>query len=130
MADTMSGNAVVGRLVFNPANATKDTQLGVYVDSSRTGATKTRFEKFFTNRIAVVSLGQQGSYGMNVRVTAKVNLSGHNINSLNFYAFNKTTNAYNRITAPNYSMDANGYIRFNTSLGGDIVISNGALARR
>jgi len=132
VVDTMNGKSVAGRITVNPALATltSDTQLGVYVDSAHTSATKTRFEKFFKNQISVVSLAQQGSYGMSVKIAAKVSLSGFNTSSLYFYSYDKASNKYNQIQKPSYSVDANGYVHFYTSAGGDILISNGPLAKK
>jgi hypothetical protein len=133
IADTMSGKSVVGRLTINPASAaslTGDISLGVYVDSSRTGATKNLFGQWFSNRVEVVSLAQKAAFGMRVRIAAKVNLSGLNTDSLRFYSYDKATNRYNAIASPSYSIDSVGYLHFYTSAAGEIVVTDRALARR
>ena len=42
----------------------------------------------------------------------------------------RETNTYRAIPAPNYRIDANGYVYFQTALAGTIVSSDGVLARR
>lgn len=133
VADTMTGNAVTGRLTINPANAanlTGDIKLGVYVDSTNTSATRAKFERWFKNNIQVVSFAQPSGFGMTVNVAAKTSMSGLNTSNLYFYSYNKSTNQYSLIQKPSYSIDANGYLHFSTSLAGDIIISDGALARK
>ena len=77
----------------------------------------------------VVGLGQQGSFGQEVRVAARL-VPNLNTENLYFYAYNSTANTFRPIPAPNYRVDANGFIHFTTSLGGDIIISEGSLSRR
>jgi len=132
-ADTMSGSTVSGRLTIKPASAanlTSDTQLGVYLDSAHTSGTKDKFERWFDNKVVVVSLAQKASYGMSVKVVVKANLSALNTGSLVFYSYNSATNQYTKIQNPSYSIDSNGYLHFNTTLAGDIIITDRALARR
>jgi len=130
-ADSMTANnrAVDVRITLNPALATQSLNLSG--STANTGATRTTstFTRFFSNNIMTVSLGQQGDFGQTVTIAAKL-ISGLNTNNLVFYVYNRTANTYRAIPAPNYKIDSNGYVHFDTAMGGDIVISNEALARR
>ncbi len=132
VADTMNANTVTGRLTINSSAAAKltnDTKLGVRVDSASVDSTKNLFSRWYSNKLAVVSMDQKGSFGMTVNVAAKVSLSGMNTKNLYFYSYNKSTNEFFSIKNPNYSVDANGYLYFSTTTGGDIIVSNGPLAK-
>ena len=76
-----------------------------------------------------VSLGQQGSFGQTVTIAAKFNTT-LNAQNLAFYVYDRTANTFRRIQSPNYRIDSNGYVHFDTAMGGEIVISDGALSRR
>ncbi len=132
-ADTMSGNAVQGRIYVDPAklaDVKEPIKLGVYTESAKTAATKSLFEEFFNNKVAIVSFEQQGSLGARLEIAAKVNLAGMNITKLYFYSYDKATNTYRRIEKPTYWVDTNGYLHFTTALAGDIIISEGPLTLR
>lgn len=131
-ASTIEGKAVVGRITIFPASATQVTgniQLGAYPGNAQARKTKALFDKTFSNKIAVVSLDQNGSFGTTVSIAARVDLSTFNKNNIYFYSYNRGTNKYYIIQNPQAWIDSNGYIRFNTSLAGDIVISEGPLTK-
>jgi hypothetical protein len=69
----------------------------------------------------VVSSEQQG-------IPTKLNAS-FNPENFVFYSFDRATNTVMRIARIDYRIE-NGYIRFMTEMGGDIVISDDVLARR
>jgi hypothetical protein len=100
------------------------------VDPTDTAATANYFEQYFTNDVAVVSLGQKGAYGADIPMAVKLDLSALNLETLVFYAFDSATGSYTQIPATGYTMDANGYLHFTTPVGGDIVISDAPLAAR
>lgn len=129
-ADTMSGNAVQGRIYVDPAklaDVKEPIKLGVYTESTKTAATTSLFEKFFSNNVATVSFEQQGSLGARLEVAAKVDLTGMDVTKLVLYSYDKATNTYRRIETPAYWVDKNGYLHFTTALAGDIIISEGPL---
>ena len=117
-ADQVVGGKVVARMYLDPANA-----------ESTKVATDT-FKKYFNNEIAAVNLGQKGSYGMDVRIAVKVDLSKLNTENLNFFAYDKESNTYVKLTEPKYQIDANGYLHFDTSVGGDVIITDQALTAK
>jgi hypothetical protein len=52
-----------------------------------------------------------------------------NTTNLVFYVYDMEANKYNRIEAPEYWVDKNGYVHFRTSVGGSIIISDGPLSK-
>jgi hypothetical protein len=131
--DTMlPGNIVDVRVYINPAEVTGTDNINVSGSTTNQMAqvTGNTFETFFANSIAVVALGQQGNFGMDVRIAARVDLSGMNTNRLYFYAYDAAANTYTRIMNPQHRVDANGFLHFTTPLGGSIVISDGPFSLR
>lgn len=132
-ADTIEGRVVVGRITANPANLAKgrtsDLKLGAHIGTAQAKKTKAAFEKSFKNKIAVVSFDENGTFNTPVQVAAKVDLTGFNKSNIFFYSYNRATNKYYLIQKPNAWIDTNGYVRFTTTLAGDIVISEGALTK-
>jgi hypothetical protein len=130
-ADSMAatGNAVDVRITINPALATSGLNLSASTTNAQAQATNNLFDRWFSNNTMTVSLGQQGSFGQNVRIAAQL---AHNFNTstLVFYSYDRVANTFVQIPAPNVFIDANGYVHFTTALAGDIIISQGALARR
>jgi hypothetical protein len=131
-ADIMRGTSVSGRITINPANATGsgDIQLGVYVDGDSVSAIQSKFEKWYQNDVRVVSLAQTGGYGMTVYISAKLDLTGMDTTTLNYYSYNPTTNKFKTLSGSNAKVDKNGYLQFQTDSGDMIIISEGALVRK
>ncbi len=129
--DTMYGNAVQVRVyVKNPAAITTDLLLSGTVKGPEVEAIKALFERFFSNKVRTIHLDQAEAWGQPVGIAAKVDLADMDITKLMIYSYDKAANTYRRIEKPAYWLDANGYLHFTTSLAGDIVISEGALALR
>jgi hypothetical protein len=127
-ADSVVGNVVDVRISLDPSQATSGLNLSASTVNAAAVSVETQFERFFTNDVMSVSLGQTGSFGMTVQIAAKV-ADGFDTSDLVFYTYNRTTNTYSRIAAPAYWIDANGYVHFSTNVGGNIIISNGALQK-
>jgi hypothetical protein len=130
-ADSMNfaGNMVEVRLSSNPAQITEPVNLYGSTSNTRTTTVKGFFERFFSNTVMIVSFEQQGTFGQPVRVAARAP-AGFEPANLHFYNYNGETNSFAPIAAPEFRVDANGYVHFTTTRAGDIVISNGALARK
>ncbi|MCL2055949.1 MAG: Ig-like domain-containing protein [Oscillospiraceae bacterium] len=129
--DTMDGNTVQVRIsIVNPGQFTQDAMLSGFVKGANVESVTNTFTKWFNNTVRTISLDQQGAWEKPVQVAAKLDLSGMDTGNLYFYSYDRATNTYRRITAPAYRIDANGYLRFTTGLAGNIVISDGALARK
>jgi len=129
-ADSMNADATVDvRITLDPAKVTENLNLLAFTNNTRAQKTKAHFEKFFSNALSVVSLAQQGSFGQPVAIVAKT-APGQETGNLVFYAYDRAANTYKRIENPNYRTDKNGYTHLTTELAGDIIISDGALARK
>lgn len=133
IADTMNGKTVQGRLTIPAANAARlgsDISLGVYTDSAHTSAVKSIFDKWYSNRVAVISLAQKGSYGMYVSIAAKVNLTSFNTSTLYLYSYDKSINQYRQMTDTGAFIDKNGYLHFTAFLAGEIIVTDSPLKRK
>ena len=128
--DTMNGNAVDVRLYIDPATVTGGLNVSASTTNAAAQSTKNQFEKFFENNVAVISFGQQGSFGTEIKVAAKVDLAGMDTENLHFYHYDKATNAYKLIPTDTYRIDANGYLHFTTVLAGDIIITDSPLQKK
>lgn len=131
-ADSMSadGKMVEARIIFDPAKATKGLNLSASTTNDSAKAAKALYEKWFRNKLFVISLGQRDNFGFPVEIAAKID-PAMNTDNLVFYSSRtdpKTGKVvYTRIEAPNYWIDGNGYLHFTTELAGDIIISEGPL---
>ena len=121
--DTVENGRVVTRVIIDPA---KGTLTGPVLVGGAIGNQPVVefFAKHFSNTFRAVKLEQAGAFGMPVNVAAKVDFTGMNTKTLCFYSYNQATNLYARITAPAYSIDANGFLRFTTTQGGTILITD------
>lgn len=132
--DTVDGKTTEGRLTINPSNASNlknDINLSVYTNTAQTFKVKDSFDKYFKNNVAVVKTAQSGSYGMSVKIAAKVSDSTIlKSNKLRLYLYDVTTSKYTEIKGAGLRVDDNGFMHFTTSTGGYLVISNGALAKK
>lgn len=128
--DTMSadGKTVLTRIYVNSELATKDIQLSM--NETRAKNVKSLFEKYFKNKVSVVSFDQQDSWGMPVDIATKIDLTGMDTKNLYFYSYDKETNCYQRVKNPDYWIDQNGYLHFTTPYAGDIIISENSLEKR
>lgn len=132
-ADQVVGGKVVARMYLDPAKAANlkgEINLSVNTDAESTKVATDTFKKYFNNEIAAVNLGQKGPYGMDVRIAVKVDLSKLNTENLNFFAYDRESNTYVKLTEPKYQIDANGYLHFDTSVGGDVIITDQALTAK
>jgi hypothetical protein len=131
---TLPGQNVVDvRVYINPSQVAAGSSINVSGSTTNTTAQAigNTFERFFTNNIAVISLGQQGAFGSDVRVAARADLSGMaDTDRLYFYSYDAATNTYTRIFNPQHRIDANGYLHFTTPLGGSIIVTDSPLNSR
>ena len=123
-ADSLNPNGSIDvRIMFNPALATKDINLSASMTSPTAVSVRNLFERHFGAPITVISLGQQGDFGMEVRIAARID-PALDVDNLFFYSYNRATNTFTRFTPSLVRMDSNGFLHFNTTLAGDIIISN------
>lgn len=120
-------NGIVDVRVRIPVSAAARLGRDVNMASVDNTAVKTRFNRYYSNRLDVVALAQNGSFGVPASVAARLALGNANAADLHFYSFNAATNSYQEMVQTGAFIDVNGYLHFNTELGGYIVISVGAL---
>jgi hypothetical protein len=63
-------------------------------------------------------------------VSIAIKTTATSVENLVLYSYDRATNTYTMIRNPGCWIDANGYLHFNTTLAGDIIVSNGALAAK
>lgn len=122
-----SGGALVGRLKLNPA-AAKDLssgtiKLGVYYNDAKTTSLQSTYNSRYTNQVHVVKCDQT-SFGMTARIYVRI---GKNVNAsdLVFYSYDANNNTHSKLSVQNVKVDSNGYVSFDTTRGGTILISEG-----
>lgn len=132
-ADTVDPKtgAVAARMSVDVAKALQsgqdiNTTIEVGSASKTNVAVKEHLEKYFENTVETVTFGQKGSFGMDVPVAVKADLSGLNTDSLHFYSYDVATNQYSEVQAE-YSIDNNGYLHFTTPVGNSIAITDAPL---
>ena len=134
-ADTLDATgAVAARMSIDVALAVQsgrsiNTSIDVNANSRTNAAIANHLENYFANDMAAVTFGQKGSFGMNVPVALKADLSALNVNSLQFYSYDVASNSYSEI-ATEYSIDRNGYVHFTTPTGNSVVITDAPLTAK
>lgn len=117
------------RISFNPMLFTSKTNVKLGVALKDKAAT-TILSKYYKNKTQMVKFSQKGAFGMPVRVTAKLDLSKLNQQTLRFYAYDRANRTIKRIVEPNYTVDQLGYLHFTTNTGDTVVITDTALIRK
>ena len=126
----LSDGSVDVRISVNPRNVTANVNLHASTTSSAAVSVREFFERVFEAEVGVVSLTQQGSFGMEVVVAARLDIpvTQSNLNYIYFYSYDRQANNF-RSFSPGFTwLDSNGYLHFSTSLAGDIIISRVPLA--
>ncbi len=128
-ADVTKDGKVESRLYIDPSlvKGNGEIKLGVTLGDEKV---TTKFDQYFKNNIAVVKFDQTGSFGMSIKAAVKLDLSKLDTKALVFYSYNPKTNTYTKMTAPNYRIDANGYLHFTTSMGNCVIVTDQPLARK
>lgn len=130
--DVKENGAILSRVYVDADTAAKlngTVNFSVATKGAAVENTVNKFEKFFDNKVAAVSLGQKGAFGADIKMAVKVDLSKLNTSNLVFYAYNKETGKYTKVET-NYKVDSKGYLHFTTPVGGDIIISDKPLIRK
>lgn len=134
-ADTVDkSGAVLARMSVDVALALRNgsaiqTTIDVNPNSTVNANIANHFAKYFTNEIATVAFAQKGSFGMNVPVAVKANLSALDVSSLVFYSYDVASNSFVEIQTE-YFVDTNGYLHFTTPVGNNIVITDAPLTAK
>ncbi len=122
-------NAVLVRMTVNPSQATKGFATAALPEGSDFTVIES-LSKYYTNKFVAVDFLQGGSFGTNIQVAALVDLSGMDTSHLYFASYDAVENTMVTIDAPNYSVDAKGYLHFTTNVGGTILISDKPITKR
>lgn len=126
--DTMNGKSVTGRLTINSSLASKltgDIKLGVYATAAKTKTVQAAIDDAYKNDTKVIYC-EQADYGMNVTITAKVGTSLDDSN-LKVYSCDKNGKNVEEVKVTNLKIDSKGFVKFTTSTGGYLIVSDGAL---
>ena len=134
-ADSMDedgrGRSVDVRITLDPALSTQDLNLHASTTNAQAMQTKALFTRFFDNYFSVISFAQQGSFGQEVRIAARVPVpADFNLYNFYFYSYDRQSNTFRRFTSDSLRFDSNEFFHFTTTLGGDIIISTAPLVRR
>jgi len=125
--DTMNGSAVTGRLTINPANAqglTGDIRLGVFTTDDRTQSVQIAIDRRFVNRERIIYV-EQPNFQMEVRIAALV--GDFDADRIRIYSCDAYGQNIREVNATGIMMDANGYVHFNTTVGGFLIVSDGPI---
>lgn len=130
-ADTVTEEGVAARMYIDGAAAEKNnavisTRIDCDAKSDLNRAVQRRFARHFKNQAVSAAFAQQGSFGMEISVAIKTDLSCLNRDALLFYSYDSGTNRYFRLTT-GYIIDRNGYLHLNTSAGGSLIITDALL---
>ena len=124
-----SNGKLVSSISFNPLKFTSKTniKLGVAVDDK---ASRTALSKVYRNKMQLIKFSQTGAFGMDVTVTAKLDFTGFNQNTLRFYTYDRTKKALVEIAAPNFWFDQSGNLHFTTNMGNTVIVTDSALVKK
>lgn len=124
--DTVKNGKITGRLVIQPG-VSSDKEFNAGFIATRETSLEAFFGNFFDNDIKAVSLQQSGKFAKPVEVIVKLP-SGMNTDDLVVYSYNAETNKFKVLDNANAWVDNSGYVHFTTNIGGDFIISDGALS--
>ncbi|MDR2932976.1 MAG: cadherin-like beta sandwich domain-containing protein [Oscillospiraceae bacterium] len=129
-ANTYNNGKLAVRITLDAAKATKDIKLTGSLTNAGVTKTKKVFENTYQNKVAVISLDQKEDFGMTVRITSPVDLTGLDTKNLLFCSYSRKTGRYTPISKPNYGIDAKGNLSFDTFYGDEIVITDKAWTKK
>ena len=127
--DSMDGKSVNVRITVTASKATKGIIPLAYTYYNPANTVIAKFSKHYTNKFALVDFLQEGSFGTNVRVSAKVDLTGINTKNLVFYHYDIFANKVIKLENTDYKID-NGWLYFTTGYGGSILITDKEWVKR
>lgn len=125
--DNVEKKSVDVRLTVTPSKTTKGIITVAMLDNPDVIK---RYANTYSNKFVAIDFFQEGSFGTIVDVAAKVDLTGLDTSSLDFYSYNMLTNKQRKIENPNYTIDEKGYLHFSTDLGGTIMITDKPLTKK
>jgi hypothetical protein len=128
-ADNYVGKNLITRLYIDVQTFEKTNRnLYLLTDFAKEEAIEKKFGKWFANTVEVIAMEQTGSLKTIIEVAVKLDTIT-DADDLYFYYYDEETNKYRRFKT-NYAVDKNGYLRFMTAKGGNIVVSEGQLTKK
>ena len=130
---TNTRGSIEGRIEINPALAVKlnkDIYLGVHTSGAEVNRISSLFKRTYSNQLCVIHLSHRGSYGMKVKIAAKISLDNADPGNIYLYHYDNATNSFKPFAAPEMFVDKNGYLHFDTIYGGDVIVSEYPLNRK
>lgn len=118
-SDVRKGNVVESRIYIDPSKAMQDMKLGVTLGDKKLDATLAKL--IGNNVLQVVSLEQEGALGMPVKMAVYLNGKTLDLKTLQLYSYDAKTNQITPVANAECTIDANGYLRFTTNVGGTLV---------
>lgn len=134
--DKVVGGKVVTRITLDPADLADaaeavNTTVSYDVTDKAVKSVLDKFNRYFTNDIVVVSYGEASPLaGVNAEFCAKLDLSALNTNTIVVYSYDRATNVYTRVAAPNFFVDVNGYAHVTAPFGGSLIITDTPLTSK
>ena len=134
--DKVVNGKVITRITLDPADLanvteTVNTTVSYDVTDKAVKSVLDRFNKYFTNDIVVVSYGEASPLaGVNAEFCAKLDLSALNTDTIVVYSYDRATNVYTRVAAPNFFVDVNGYAHVTAPFGGSLIITDAPLTSK
>ncbi|WRS28294.1 hypothetical protein U6B65_03955 [Oscillospiraceae bacterium MB08-C2-2] len=125
-ADTITGGQLDVRITLEPALAVQDMCLLATMDSPRAVWIKELFEGGYDNQVMVISLAEPVGFGMSVEVIAKLE-KGLDAETLFIYSYNRSSKETVLLEETGAWLDENGFLHFNTSVAGALVITDSPL---
>jgi len=111
------------RVTFAPVLATENILLSGTTSSVTTRVVARIFENAFGGTASVVSLAQQGEFGMEVRVAARLDES-FTADAVYFYTYDAEANIVAQFVPSFVWLDSYGFLHFTTTVGGEIIVSD------
>lgn len=120
-----------GRLTIDISQPVADLYPGVFTAPDEVDESLAIFKNKVTTpeHTLLISLGQNDSYGSEVKVSAYVDLEEFNTDTLYLYRLDRKTGSYELMENTKYYVDSTGYLHFYTKIGGDIIVTDTPLAQ-
>jgi hypothetical protein len=123
--DTLAEDSVAGRIIVNPHLVSENAggfNFTVVTASDDVTAVRELFSKHLEKPVAVIKT-HMDDFGMYVIVSAKLDFTGMDTETLIAYSYDKEANSYKAVKDAGCLVDEYGFINFQTTQGGYIIIT-------
>ncbi|MDR1753448.1 MAG: hypothetical protein LBR74_00885, partial [Eubacterium sp.] len=129
VANTVKDKKVIVRLTIDALKTTGNIGLSASsVDATAQNISK-KITKTYSNKVKVINFNQIGKFNQNVNVTLTIDKSIMAKN-IKIYSFDLKTNRLKKLKITGGRLSKTGVLSFNLAVGGQIVISDGALKKK